>query len=93
MDSRSLRLICPERQRFPLIPWATQRTPRSLRRNASIPNHWPSIHKYVPYPNGVVHRIFERGHVLNRIRIEDCNIRKHSRPKNAAIHQAHAAGC
>ena len=53
----------------------------------SLVNYDHAIHDDVRNPNGVQKGILKRGLIGNRLRVEDCDIRRHARPEQATIRE------
>src|SRR5690349_5353096 len=72
---------------------ATQRAPGTLIRYFAVEHDWLAVHQNVLNADGIVKRLVVGGLVLHLFRIEDCDIREHSRSQNAPVDDSHAACC
>ena len=59
-------------------------------RNGAVGNDPYSIHEYMFHTDRIVFGVLECGKVVNRRRIEDGDVRHHSRPQDTAIVQMDA---
>src|SRR5579863_8197041 len=69
---------------------ATQWPARTLVGDLAIKNHGAAVYKYVFDPGGIVQRVIECRHILNRRGIEQNHVSHHTRAQNSTVHDSHS---
>src|SRR5215813_6134377 len=64
---------------------------RAFVRDLTVKHNWSAVHEDMFDASRVMKRIVVRSPILNRCRVEDCNISHHSGPQNAAVGNANPA--